>query len=88
MHQFEMPATVALSAGDHLASLVTRRSGPDADVQLFRRHTGGRWVTVTAGQWRTEVEGVAQGLLAREDGRLRLTPAGLPLANRVMAELV
>ena len=31
---------------------------------------------------------VAQGLLAREDGRLRLTPAGLPLANRVMAELV
>ena len=31
---------------------------------------------------------VAQGLLAREDGRLRLTPAGRPLANRVMAELV
>ena len=31
---------------------------------------------------------VVQGLLAREDGRLRLTAAGLPLANRVMAELV
>ena len=30
----------------------------------------------------------AQGLLVREDGRLRLTAAGLPLANRVMAELV
>ena len=31
---------------------------------------------------------VAQGLLVRRDGRLRLTAAGLPLANRVMAELV
>lgn len=30
----------------------------------------------------------AQGLLVRRDGRLRLTVAGLPLANRVMAELV
>lgn len=30
----------------------------------------------------------AQGLLARQDGQLLLTPAGRPLANRVMAELV
>jgi long-chain acyl-CoA synthetase len=56
--------TVTLQHGDHLASLVDRRTGPDADVVLFRRHVEGRWQDVAAGQWRTEVEGVANGLVA------------------------
>ncbi len=64
MDRASSAATIHLAHGDHLASLVDRRTGPDADVVLFRRHVEGRWQEVTAAAWRREVEAVAQGFVA------------------------
>ncbi|MDH4159923.1 MAG: AMP-dependent synthetase/ligase [Actinomycetota bacterium] len=64
MERASAAATIHLGHGDHLASLVDRRTGPDADAVLFRRHVAGSWRDVTAQAWRREVEGVARGFVA------------------------
>ena len=65
MLEYGIPALIEVPDDASLADVVFSRAAADPDeVMLRRRSTDGRWQDVTAAQFRSEVSGLAKGLVA------------------------
>ncbi len=65
MREYGIPPLVQVPPADSLAAIVFRRADADPGAVILRRRLpGGSWRDVTAGQFRTEVAALANGLIA------------------------
>ncbi|NHC45632.1 AMP-dependent synthetase/ligase [Motilibacter aurantiacus] len=62
--EFHAPRLPAVPADDDLTGLVWDKAATAPDAPMLSRKLDGRWVDVTAAQFRDEVIGVAKGLIA------------------------
>ena len=64
MREYSTPSTVALPASGNLTDDVVDNGLHHAEEVAFSRRDGSAWVDVTAGEFLSEVRGVAKGLIA------------------------
>ncbi len=65
MHEYSVPPLAQVGASESLAAAVLRRAAAEPDsIMLRRRVPDGGWHDVSAGQFRTELTSLANGLIA------------------------
>ena len=64
MLEFGIPALIEVPDDAGLADVVFSRAAADPDEVMLRRRDGGGWQDVTAEQFRSQVAGLAKGLIA------------------------
>ena len=64
MLEFGIPALIEVPDDAGLADVVYRRAAADPDEVMLRRRDGGGWRDITAEQFRSQVAGLAKGLIA------------------------
>ena len=64
MLEFGIPALIEVPDDAGLADVVYSRAAADPDEVMLRRRDGGGWQDITAEQFRSQVAGLAKGLIA------------------------
>ncbi|WP_039805128.1 AMP-dependent synthetase/ligase [Nocardia araoensis] len=64
MHEFGSPALYHVPADANLTDLIERNAERYPDLTVISRKVGGRWLDVTAAQFRADVWATAKGLVA------------------------
>ncbi len=64
MDEYTSPLLVAPDPASNLSDIIVLNATEAPHKVVFRRRVGDRWLDVTCGEFLTQVQGVAKGLLA------------------------